>query len=215
MTIDSELQTQIKKEKEHWRQVLLRIFAIVKTLAKNNLAFRGDNENTGDDHNGIFLSIIEMIAEFDPCMKKDIQRIAKGKTRRHYLGHNIQNEMIILLAGEIKKIIVKKIKEAKYFSIILDCTPDKSHTEQMSLVIRCVNVSTTSANVEEFFIDFIKVDDTSGEGLFNSLVGALRDINLDIDDIRGQGYDNGSNMKGKHKGVQKRLLDINMTMDQI
>ena len=88
MTIDSELPAQIKKEKEHWRQVLLRIFAIVKTLAKNNLAFRGDNENTGDDHNGIFLSIIEMIAEFDPCMKKDIQRIAKGKTRRHYLGHN-------------------------------------------------------------------------------------------------------------------------------
>ncbi|XP_074282852.1 uncharacterized protein LOC141607400 [Silene latifolia] len=32
---------------------------------------------------------------------------------------------------------------------------------------------------------------------------------LDIDNIRGQGYDNGSNMKGKHQGVQKRLLDIN------
>lgn len=27
--------------------------------------------------------------------------------------------------------------------------------------------------------------------------------------MRGQGYDNGSNMKGKHQGVQKRLLDIN------
>ena len=28
-------------------------------------------------------------------------------------------------------------------------------------------------------------------------------------DIRRQGYDNGSNMKGKHQGVPKRLLDIN------
>ena len=27
--------------------------------------------------------------------------------------------------------------------------------------------------------------------------------------MRGQGYDNGSNMKGKHQGVQKNLLDIN------
>jgi len=27
--------------------------------------------------------------------------------------------------------------------------------------------------------------------------------------VRGQDYDNGSNMKGKHQGVQKRFLEIN------
>ena len=27
--------------------------------------------------------------------------------------------------------------------------------------------------------------------------------------MRGQGYDNGSNMKEKHKGVQKRFIDVN------
>jgi len=43
-TIDERVQEKINKEREHWRQVLLRILAIVKTLAKNNLAFRGDNE---------------------------------------------------------------------------------------------------------------------------------------------------------------------------
>ena len=37
----------------------------------------------------------------------------------------------------------------------------------------------------------------------------LKCLGLDIDDVRGQGYDNGSNMKGKHQGVQKKLLDIN------
>ena len=34
-------------------------------------------------------------------------------------------------------------------------------------------------------------------------------LQLDIQDIRGQGYDNDSNMKGKHKGVQSRLLQVN------
>lgn len=50
------------------------------------------------------------------------------------------------------------------------------------------------------------VKDKSGEGLFASLQDALVELELDISDVRGQGYDNGSNMKGKNKGVQKRLL---------
>ena len=53
------------------------------------------------------------------------------------------------------------------------------------------------------------MDDTSGEGLFGELLDILKTLELDISDLRGQGYDNGSNMKGKHKGVQKRVLEVN------
>jgi hypothetical protein len=41
------------------------------------------------------------------------------------------------------------------------------------------------------------VDDTSGEGLFNVLLNAIKSFGLNINDVRGQGYENGSNMKGK------------------
>lgn len=55
----------------------------------------------------------------------------------------------------------------------------------------------------------LKVDDTFRLGLVNELLNVLKALNLNVDDVRGKGYDNGSNIKGKHKGVQKRFLEIN------
>ena len=150
-----------------------------------------------------------MIVEFDPIMQERIRRIKDDEIHNHYLGHNIQNELINLLAGEIKIKIIKKIKDAKYYAIILDCTPDISHQEKMFFVLRCVDISSTPIQVNEYFLEFLKVDDTSGKGLFDAIIDELKIVGLDINDLKGQGYDNGSNMKGKHQGVQKRFLDIN------
>ncbi|XP_026396830.1 zinc finger MYM-type protein 1-like [Papaver somniferum] len=107
-----------------------------------------------------------------------------------YLGKNC-----LAFRGESDKIFTRK--------------NDITHQNQMSIVVRCVDVSQIPTKVEEFFLGFLKVDDSTGEGLFSELEDALEKLNLNIDDIRWKGYDNGSNMNGKEKGVQNRLLEIN------
>jgi hypothetical protein len=37
------------------------------------------------------------------------------------------------------------------------------------------------------------------------MIDAMESFGLNVDDIRRQGYDNGSNMKEKHQGIQKKV----------
>jgi hypothetical protein len=196
-TIDKVAQRELEKEKDHWRKVLFRIILIVKFLAKHNLAFRGTNSKLYQDNNGNFLGMVEMMDEFDSVIQEHVKRIINEDIHKHYLGHNIQNEVIDLIVAAIRSEIIRKIKESKYFSVILDCTPDISHQEQMSLIIRYVDTSSDSVRVEESFLGFLDINDTTGQGLFDVLQNELKNLDLDIDNVRGQGYDNGSNMKGK------------------
>jgi hypothetical protein len=53
----------------------------------------------------------------------------------------------------------------------------------------------------EHFIETLIVEDTTGKGLSDLLLAAIEKLGRNINDCRGQGYDNGANMKGKHEGV--------------
>ncbi len=84
----------------------------------------------------------------------------------------IQNELIALVGEKTKDAILQKVKKAKYFSVIMDGTPDISHNEQFSLVLRIVNSeSQVGANIA--VVGFVNVNDTTGKGLFDTLIEHL------------------------------------------
>lgn len=141
-----------------------------------------------------------MLAKFDPVIIEHVRRIKNHETHIHYLGHDIQNTLISMMANEIKIKIIELIKKAKYFSVIMDTTPDISRQEQLSIVIRIVNMDVndenTSPEIKEYFIDFINIHSTTGLDLSNILIDNLKAYGLKLNDFRGQSYDNGANMAG-------------------
>lgn len=58
-------------------------------------------------------------------------------------------------------------------------------------------------------MEFINVESTTGWNLTNVLLEILKNNNIDINNCRGQCYDNGANMKGQYKGVQAQIKTLN------
>ncbi|KAK4881208.1 hypothetical protein RN001_004527 [Aquatica leii] len=104
------------------------------------------------------------------------------KDHKNYLGDKIQNEVINLIGENIKSKILEISKKAKYYSILLDCIPDSSHQEQISVCIRFINLKSTGISIEERFLLFCLIYDVSGEGLTKFLLSALEKEGLNIND---------------------------------
>ena len=216
-TIDAESQRIVSSEINHWNGVLLRIVSIIKMFGRSCLAFQGTSDKLYQNNNGNFLKMIELLAEFDPVMEQHVRRVLRKEERQAtYLSKTIQNELIDVISNNIRQYILKAVRKSKYYSIILDCTPDASKTEQMTMIIRYVSINQTSDDsrtsdvvINENFLGFVPIEKSSGSELTKVLLEELSTLELPLQDMRGQGYDNGSNMKGAHSGVQVRIRNMN------
>ena len=84
------------------------------------MAFCGKNVKIYQHNNRNFLSLLEIIAEFDQVMQEHIRHVQDGEIYNHYLGHNIQNELIQMLFLEVKNTKVKKnLKMQNTFQLYL------------------------------------------------------------------------------------------------
>ncbi|KAM4026863.1 zinc finger MYM-type protein 1-like [Anomaloglossus baeobatrachus] len=177
-------------------------------MAMSNLAFRGHREKIGQSNNGNFLSIVELLSEYDHILK-ELLHLPQGTAR--YLSPKIQNEIIDVLAKQVENDIVSEIKAAAFFSIIMDTTQDISKVDQLSQIHRYVTISrdksqrATAVNIQEVFLGFHVVEDPSAAGLENDIIKCIEDKGLQLSKCRGQGYDGAATMSGVYTGVQIRI----------
>ncbi|XP_041366776.1 zinc finger MYM-type protein 1-like [Gigantopelta aegis] len=101
--------------------------------------------------------------------------------------------------------IIYEVKEAKHYSVSVDSTPDLSHVDQLTIILRYV---LPSGPVERF-VKFLHMQGHSGEQLAQNLSDFLAEHNISLSDCRGQSYDNASNMSGRYSGMQAHARKLN------
>ncbi|KAF4736098.1 hypothetical protein FOZ62_005029, partial [Perkinsus olseni] len=139
----------------------------------------------------------ELLAQFDDCMESHLdgieQRQNDEKTRSkgtpHYLSWRIQNELVEVISSRILREILNERKRSRFFGVILDSTPYRSHIEQTVLILRYVLEGPAAFQIKERFVRFGVTHDKSAQGIADQLFGFLRDLDLPVSDLRAQSYE--------------------------
>jgi len=153
---DKEIKKEILNNLSYWKNVLHKVVETLKFLTSRGLALRGANEHFGSEQNGNYLGCLELIAKFDPFISEHIKKYGnKGHGNVSYLSSNICDEFIILMCKTVVDKIIEQVKTRKYFSLIIDSTPDISKTDQLTIVLRYVMFDGTP--VERFIGSFLQL----------------------------------------------------------
>ena len=99
-------------------------------------------------------------------------------------------------------LIIARIKNAKYYSVSIDSTPDVSHTDQLTLIFRYVE----GTSPVERFVKFFANPGHKAEDMFNLLLDFLSQYDISINNWIGQSYDNASAMSGRVNGLQATVV---------
>ena len=189
------------KEKVERNRLRLRVsIASVKWLASQACAFRRHDESDQSKNKGNFLEMVDLLAEFNP----EIAKVVRGNAPYHskYTSPEIQKEILSIYAFKIRKHIREEIGDSK-FSILVDETCDVAKREQMALILRFVD---KNGILQERFFDLIHVANTRSLTLKDELTVVLSTHGFNIQNLRGQGYDGASNMRGELNGLQALFL---------
>ena len=69
------------------------------------------------------------------------------------MSSTICKEFIEIMGSTVLSVIITELKEAKYFSLSVDSTPDLCHVDQLTVIVRYVNKQ-SHCNIQERFLLF-------------------------------------------------------------
>lgn len=204
ITIQQNLIKVQKSQIEFNRSVLKRLIDLSLFLSTNGLPFRGHREDINQDtqNKGLFIEIIKLVSKYDAVLAKHLAESNRNET---YLSPKIQNDILKCMADETLHTILNEVKQAKYFTIIVDSTIDIGRIDQFSFSLRFVD---QQGDIKEHFLCFEELPNATANDYFVIIKKLMEKYKLDISLCRGQAYDGANTMSGRFSGLQTKIKDV-------
>uniref|UniRef100_J3LVR0 DUF4371 domain-containing protein n=1 Tax=Oryza brachyantha TaxID=4533 RepID=J3LVR0_ORYBR len=167
------------------------------------LAFRGHDESRESKNKGNFQELVHLLAEQNDKIKKVVLRNAPANNQM--VASEIQKDIVNCFAEIIVKSIIEEI-DGDVFCLLVDESADVSGKEQMAVVLRYVD---KFGLIKERLIGVVHVKETSASCLKSNIDKLFGKYGLSIKQIRGQGYDGASNMRGELNGLRALIVREN------
>uniref|UniRef100_A0A1X7T5A4 DUF4371 domain-containing protein n=2 Tax=Amphimedon queenslandica TaxID=400682 RepID=A0A1X7T5A4_AMPQE len=191
-SIANQLERGRKKVIKENRQYVLHLFQVILCCAQQGIPLRGHCEVEHDDSSinvGNFLSFLKLHSRHIELLQS---RMTSGPKNATLLSHDYQNSMLSILAKSVLDYIINEMKEAHYFTIMVDETKDISKKEQLTLILRFV----LKGVIHERFISYSYCEELNAAALTSYIYDVLTKNGLKIADCVSQCYDGASVMSG-------------------
>ncbi|XP_056854782.1 uncharacterized protein LOC130504215 [Raphanus sativus] len=172
-------------------------------LLRQGIPFRAHDESEDAGNKGNFLELIRYTADQNEAVSKVV--LENAPKNNQMTSPPIQKDIVHCFAEEVVKSIIEEVGHG-VFGLLVDESADISHKEQMAIVLRFVDKNGT---IKERFIGVVHVKETSSLTLKLAIDGLFAKYGLSLKNVRGQGYDGASNMKGEFNGLRALILREN------
>ncbi|KAK1352231.1 Repressor of the inhibitor of the protein kinase-like protein [Heracleum sosnowskyi] len=198
--IDKVINCQSLEEVKKNRLRLRATIEGVRYLSLQACALRGHDESSTSRNRGNLIEIVKTFGRLSPDISNVVlENAPKNAT---YTSPKVQKDILHIFASKVRNKIRNEIGDSN-FCILVDDALDASQKEQIAIVLQFVDVYGV---IRERFFDIVNVLDTTSLTLKKELSDVLTQNNLSIQNMRGQGYDGASNMRGAFNGLQALFL---------
>ena len=186
---------EIVKKREKERQYLTIIMECLQYLARQGIAFCGNNDTDSN-----FAQLILLRSKEHPWIRERITSGVDGTQK--YTLNEYQDELLNIMVSQVLRKKLYNINNSKMFAVICDEYTDISNKQLLSFCVRWVD---EALNSHEDFLGYYEIPNIRSDTIISAMKDAFTRFNLQFSDLRGQTYDGASNMLGKKSGVAAQI----------
>lgn len=180
-----------RRKKKLRREGLKAHLETLRTLLRQGLAFRQQDDNEGNFH------------QFNKDKSEYIPGLKLLMNENRFMSHDMLEEQEKMIVLPARRELNEELRAAQFFVIIVDEATDISKIEHMSLSVRyCTDNYVVK---EEFLGVFTCSDGVTTDALFSYMKDILLRCQLDTSKLVGMAFDGASSMKCLAKKIKAEL----------